>query len=185
LKVAARVDTRDILQLGCGHNYLADAVNVDLRSDLGADVVCDLNQRPWPFPDNRFRMVLAVHVLEHLHDTVAAIEEIHRVSRPGAIVKITTPHFSSPNAFTDPTHCHFFGYFSFTYFTGENIHAFRDAPMFRRLATRISFAPTRLSIINRLLDGFANQNPHRYERRLMGLLPADQLYNELEVLKNT
>jgi SAM-dependent methyltransferase len=129
-------------------------------------------------------MVLAFHVLEHLHDLVAAMEEIHRVCRPGAIVRIKTPHFSSPNAFTDPTHCRFFGYFTFHFFTGEHLHAFRDAPMFRRLATRISFAPTRFEIINKLIDRAINRGPLRYEKRFAGLLPADELYNELEVLKD-
>ena len=166
---------------------MTDAVNVDRRSGLGADVVCDLNQRPWPFPDNRFRMVLAFHVLEHLDDIVATMEEIHRVCRPGAIVRIRTPHFSSPNAFTDPTHCHFFGYFTFHFFTGEHFHAFRDAPMFRRLATRISFAPTRFKIVNKLIgliERAANREPERYEKRFAGLFQAHELYSELEVLKD-
>jgi hypothetical protein len=35
------------------------------------------------------------------------MEEIHRVCRPGAIVQLRTPHFSSALAYSDPTHRHY------------------------------------------------------------------------------
>jgi len=174
---------RDALHLGCGHNLIAGAVNVDMRADVGADVVHDLNQRPWPFPDNRFGAVIATHVIEHLHDTVATMEEIHRVCRHGATVKIVTPHFSSPNAFTDPTHCHFFGYYSFQFFTGEHPNAFGE-PQFRRRRTWLVFPPSRMRIVDRIGAGLANRNPQRYERRFSVFFPAEELHNELEVVKD-
>ena len=76
---------------------------------MGADVVHDLNCIPWPFADDTFEEVHAYDVLEHLEDVVRALEEIHRVSRHGATVHVTVPHFSSANAFTDVTHRHWFG----------------------------------------------------------------------------
>lgn len=175
---------KDVLHLGCGRNLIADAVNVDMRADVGADVVHDLNQRPWPFPDNRFGAVIATHVIEHLHDTVATMEEIHRVCCHGATVKIVTPHFSSPNAFTDPTHCHFFGYYSFEFFTGEMPNAFGDPPRFRRRKTWLVFPSTRLGIMDRLGARLAKWSPQRYERRFSAFFPAEELHNELEVVKD-
>jgi len=175
---------KDVLHLGCGHNLIAGAVNVDVRAGVGADVVHDLNQRPWPFPDNRFAAVIATHVIEHLHDTVAVMEEIHRVCRHGATVKIVTPHFSSPSAFTDPSHCRYFGYYSFHFFTGEDPNAFGDPPRFRRRKTRLVVTPMRLRIFNRIGVGLANWNPQRYERRFAVFFPAVEVQNELVVVKD-
>jgi len=175
---------KDVLHLGCGHNLIAGAVNVDVRAGVGADVVHDLNQRPWPFPDNRFAAVIATHVIEHLHDTVAVMEEIHRVCRHGATVKIVTPHFSSPSAFTDPSHCRYFGYYSFHFFTGEDPNAFGDPPRFRRRKTRLVVTPMRLRIFNRIGVGLANWNPQRYERRFVVFFPAVEVQNELVVVKD-
>jgi 2-polyprenyl-3-methyl-5-hydroxy-6-metoxy-1,4-benzoquinol methylase len=74
-----------MLNLGCGNSPMQGAVNLDRMAD----------------------------VIEHLPDTVATMEEISRVCAPGALVHITTPHFSCANAFTDPTHLHQLGYLSF------------------------------------------------------------------------
>ncbi len=174
----------DVLHLGCGHRLIAGAVNVDMRAGVGADVVHDLNQRPWPFPDNRFGAVIATHVIEHLHDTVAVMEEIHRVCRHGATVKIVTPHFSSPTAFTDPSHCRYFGYCSFHFFTGEYPNPFGDPPRFRRRNTRLVITPMRLRIFSRIGVGLANWNPQRYERRFAVFFPATEVRNELVVVKD-
>jgi SAM-dependent methyltransferase len=105
------VAARRVLNLGSGRKYLADAVNVDHQASTNPDLVHELNAIPWPLPDNHFETVLLADSLEHLEDVVATMEEIHRVCRHGAVVRITTPHFSSANSFTDPTHRHHFSYF--------------------------------------------------------------------------
>ena len=96
----------DILNLGCGKKYVPGAVNVDVTSVTNPDVVHDLNQFPWPFPDNCFREVQAFDVLEHLTDLLRVMGEIHRVCQNDAVVHITTPHFSCANSYTDLTHRH-------------------------------------------------------------------------------
>ena len=111
---------RTILHLGSGRKYDPNAVNVDLTRATSPDLVHDLDARPWPLPQDHFEEVWAYDVIEHLDDVVATMEEIHRVSRDGAVVKITVPHFSCANAFTDPTHRHYFSAASFNYFTGDN-----------------------------------------------------------------
>lgn len=175
------VDQRRILNLGCGEKQLPDAVNLDITSNTKPDLVHDLNQRPWPLPDGQFDEVLAHDVIEHLDDVVATMEEIHRVCRPGAVVKITLPHFSSANAFTDPTHRHYFGWFSFHYFTGEHQFSFYTDVRFRRRDSQIVFAP---SLINKFVWRMANRSPAEYEKRWAWMFPAWFLYFELEVLKD-
>ena len=47
------------------------------------------------------------------------MEEIFRVCKDGAIVKIKVPYFKSIGAFKDPTHKRFFTEETFTYFDKE------------------------------------------------------------------
>jgi hypothetical protein len=108
------------------------------------------------------------------------MEELHRVCRDGAVIKITTPHFSAANSFTDPTHRHHLGWHSLDYFTGEHEHAYYTRARFRTRARTLVFHPT---LLNKVVHRLANRWPDRYERRWAWLFPAWFLYFELEVLK--
>jgi SAM-dependent methyltransferase len=92
------------LHLGCGDRRLPDAINVDARPTAAADVVHDLDEYPWPFPDDRFQEVVAEHVLEHLADPGDALAECARVLEPGGTVRAVLP--VGGNAFADPDHEH-------------------------------------------------------------------------------
>jgi predicted SAM-dependent methyltransferase len=171
----------DRLNLGCGHKHLPGAVNLDVTSGTNPDIIHDLNQLPWPFPDNSFREVLAYDVIEHLEHFMPAMEEIHRVCRDGAVVRVTVPHFSCANAFTDPTHRQCFGYFSMDYVTGENELEFYTRARFKKISRRLVFHP---SLINKLIWRLANRFPEAYERRWAWIFPAWYLHFELEVQKD-
>lgn len=173
---------RRILHLGAGQKYDPAAVNVDLVAATGPDVVHDLDQTPWPFPDDRFEEVRANDVLEHLDDLVSVMEEIHRVCRDGATVRVTVPHFSCANAFTDPTHRHYFGRFSFDYFTGENELGFYSSSRFKSKKATIIFRP---SLVNKVIWRLANRYPWGYEQRWAWIFPAWFLSFELEVIKGS
>jgi len=179
-ELPTHLSDRRILQLGSGKKYCADAVNVDLVSSTGPDVVHDLDIRPWPLPDNHFREVISFDVVEHLDDVVATMDEIHRVCLGGATVRITVPHFSSANAFTDPTHRHYFSSASFNYFTGDNEFGFYTDKTFLRERAEIVFAPT---MMNKLIWRLARRWPAEYERRWAWLFPAWFLSFELRVVK--
>jgi predicted SAM-dependent methyltransferase len=170
---------RTALNLGCGQKYYEHAVNLDVpTAKVRADIWHDLNVRPWPFDDNSFREVLAYDVVEHLRDVIPTMEEIHRVCCPGATVRITVPHFSCANAFTDPTHLHYFSLFSFDYVTGD--HAFYTASRFRTIRREMLFHPT---LVNKLIWRLARRYPAEYERRWAWIFPAWFLSFELEVVK--
>jgi SAM-dependent methyltransferase len=168
------------LNLGCGRKHLPGAVNLDVTAETGPDVVHDLNRIPWPFPDERFEVVHAYDVIEHLNDVIAAVGEIRRVLKPGGVAHITVPHFSCSNAFTDPTHRHYFGWFSFDYVTGEHEHSYYTATRFRMRSRRLVFYP---SWVNKLVWRLANRWPGRYERRWAWVFPAWFLAFELEAVK--
>lgn len=103
-EVVARASTTPTLHLGSGLSPLAGATTVDLNQAVRPQVICDLNNTPWPFADNSFETIVALSIVEHLDNFLAVMGEIHRVTRPGAMVNILVPHFSSGAAFVDPTH---------------------------------------------------------------------------------
>lgn len=45
-----------------------------------------------PFPDAFFQAVMCTEVLEHTRDDRATLREIHRVTRPGGYLLLSTPH---------------------------------------------------------------------------------------------
>jgi SAM-dependent methyltransferase len=92
------------LNIGCGNQILTGWVNHDLCALPGVDVVHDLTVFPWPFDNNAFDEVLMTHVLEHLPETVKTMEELHRITRPGARTLIRVPYWNSPDMINDPTH---------------------------------------------------------------------------------
>lgn len=175
-------EPRRVLNLGAGERRREDAVNVDLVASTSPDLVHDLDERPWPLPENHFTEVLAFDVIEHLDDVVRTMEEVHRVCADGAVVRITVPHFSSANAFTDPTHRHYFSASSFHYFTGEHRFSFYTDRRFRRVHSSIVFGPT---LLNRVVSRLANRFPERYEHRWAWMFPAWFLYFELQVVKGS
>ncbi len=179
-ELAPHLADRTILHLGSGRKYDPLAVNVDLVASVKPDLVLDLDQTPWPLPDNHFREVRAYDVIEHLDDVVAVMEEIHRVSTNGAVVRITVPHFSCANAFTDITHRHYFTAASFNYFTGDNEFAFYTDRKFRRQRAEIVFEPTWM---NKVIWRLARRWPAEYERRWAWMFPAWFLSFELIVVK--
>lgn len=169
-----------VLNLGCGRRRVEGAVNVDVTEETRPDVLHDLDVRPWPFPDDYFEEVVAYDVVEHLAETIKTLEEIHRVCRHGARVKITVPHFACSNAFTDPTHRHYFGRFSFGYVTEGHELSFYSRARFVERSCRIIFHPT---LLNKLVWRLANRYPAEYERRWAWLFPAWFMSVELEVCK--
>ena len=104
------------LHLGCGNLIKKGWLNHDMVALPGVDVVHDLRQFPWPFDDGQFDDVYMKDVLEHLPDTIATMEELHRITRPGAKVYITVPYWNSCTAVGDPTHVRLFNESTFEFF---------------------------------------------------------------------
>jgi len=104
------------LNLGSSDRIIPGFLNVDILPKPGVDIVCDLN-KGIPLPDNSVEEVYAGHILEHLDDVIKIMEEIYRVCKKGAIVKIKVPYFKSIGAFKDPTHKKFFTEETFYYFS--------------------------------------------------------------------
>lgn len=107
------------LNLGCGRSPLAGWVNVDVADLPGIDVVADLDRcrtQPLPFADDSASEFFLSHVLEHIGDALALMQELHRIAEAGARLTIRSPYGSSDDAYEDPTHRHRFFMNSFQYF---------------------------------------------------------------------
>lgn len=116
------------LILGAGKlQRLPGAVHLDLHPFGGIDIVHDLNQLPWPFKDNTFTHVSAIHLVEHLQNLIQFMNECHRILKPGCSVYIETPEAGSDWDLTncDPTHVRCFRLYTWhNYFSPEGLERF-------------------------------------------------------------
>jgi SAM-dependent methyltransferase len=107
---------KDVLDFGCGTGYgtarLADRCAKITGIDISAEAVAHagrkyrhnsltfmavapVEERPLPFPNERFDVVLSFQVIEHVRDVSAYLSEINRVLRPGGLLVVATPDRSS------------------------------------------------------------------------------------------
>ncbi len=169
------------LNLGSGLKPFRGFINLDIKKYPGVDVVHDLEKFPYPFKDNTFDYVHAEDVIEHLTNIPEVMKEIHRISKPGAVVEIKVPYFRSESAFDDPTHKTFFTYKTFDHFTNK-IHP--EVPMkiylFDYLKKEFKFRKSYKVIGISLL---AKRFPHFYETLLSHIFPAGGMDIVLRVRK--
>ena len=96
------------LNLGCGYHRIEGWLNVDRFDACAPDLVWNLEQTPWPFEDDSVDEILLNHALEHLGADsdrfLAIIQELYRVCRGGATLKINVPHPRHDDFINDPTH---------------------------------------------------------------------------------
>lgn len=94
------------LHLGSGDKRFDGFVNVDYDERCSPDIIQDLEKKPWCFEDNSIDEVVAHHLLEHLGDPGFFIfmQELYRVCKPNALVKIVVPHHRHDVFLNDPTH---------------------------------------------------------------------------------
>ena len=163
---------KKILDIGCGYNKEKGAIGIDKFIDSDADVICNVDDAPFPFKDSQFEGVICKQVIEHIKDPCAFMNEIYRVAAPAASVLIQTPHFSCFYAYGDPEHKRSLSYFS--------IDKLALKGKFEIVKRRITFhrALRRWGIA-----WFANRFPRMYERFWTFIFPAEHLHFELKVVK--
>ena len=170
------------LDVGCGGRKLIGAVGMDVLALPSVDVVHNSNCIPWPFPDQTFDLVLLNHSLEHLEDIVQVMDEIHRISKPGAHIVIQVPHFRSVGAYTDPTHKHFFTSKTLDYFIdGEALsHYHYSKRLFRKCGFWYGWPHPSKNPFVQAIKSFIHSHSNFYEKYLSLIAPTKCLTWELE-----
>lgn len=92
------------LHLGSGRAYLDGWTNVDLMSDVKADLYSDILRLP--FPDGSFDEIYCVHTLEHVHRhmVMATLQHWRGLLRVGGILRLAVPDFAAICAHYTETH---------------------------------------------------------------------------------
>ncbi len=168
-------------------------MNVDI-ADYGGNEIIDLNRFPWPFEDDEVARISASHVLEHLGDFNAVVNEMWRICRPGALIEVQVPFFLSTKFYSEPDHRIPFGIRSF-----DNYEHLGDRPLrfyeqwklkwrtnyesdaqFTVESKRFHFSNF---AVLRWLNGPINIEPVIFERFFATLLTPEEVHFRLRVVK--
>lgn len=100
------------LNLGCGNDIRKGFVNADIQDNLpGVDKKVDLNIIPFPFKTDEFDFILMKSSLEFADEPFKVMEEIHRISKNGAVIELTVPYYNAPiSYFNKGFYTHLFEY---------------------------------------------------------------------------
>jgi predicted SAM-dependent methyltransferase len=84
------------LHLGCGMRHIPGYVHVDVLDAPHIDHRCSVDNL-CDFADGSVDLIYASHVLEHFgrHEVEAVLRGWYRVMRPGGVLRIAVPDFSS------------------------------------------------------------------------------------------
>lgn len=174
------------LHLWCWSDAKPGYINQDIIKFPWVDLVFDLDNFPYPFDENSLDEVYSAHVLEHVTDLGQVMEELTRICKSGAQIKVIVPYFSNPGTRADYTHKRWFTTGTFAYFHPDfpynhnakiavksyRIHFFWNRKVFLRSAP-----------INWIPDFFINLFPRVYERFFAYIFPSAEIHYLLEVIK--
>lgn len=163
--------------MGCGNKKREGAIGIDFNERTKADVIHNLNLFPYPFEDGKFDEIYIDNCLEHLSEPIKVMEEVYRISKPDALVKVIVPYFRSQWAFIDPTHLHYFTVDSFAYYDPDNQICKRyDYTLARFSVKKIVFNETlKNGLLKKLIIAIANKWPNRYEYYLSHLFILEDI----------
>jgi len=118
------------LDIGCGMRKAEGWDGIDIRPYKGVDHVLNVGKDPYPYEDNTFDEVKAIHLLEHLYpeELFHCVEEVWRVCKPKGFFYIEVPKAMTPAYFAHPDHKIQFVQDSFAFFQvphqGLDVHGY-------------------------------------------------------------
>ena len=171
------------LDIGCGGAKLPGYVGMDVFPLPGIDVIHSFDDLPYPFADDSFDEVKCYNALEHVADFVATVAEIHRILRPGGVLKVLCPHYSGPDAYRDPTHRTFFAWTTFDMFTGGLSYGSPHSGKFAIRRRMFGMPEGGRGGLWAIPKAFGNRFPDAYERYFCWMMPAKAIYYELVAQK--
>ena len=174
--------TEKIIDLGCGPNKVDGAYGVDKHPYPGVDQSFDLDVIPWPLQSDTYSHIYVRHVIEHVADIPALLNEIHRIACDNALVTIITPHYSSANSWDDPTHRWHLSCKWHTGFTDDQYMA-QQIGHFEHVSTDLQFSRRSLrSLIPRIMVTLAGRD--WWEKHYAFVYRARNMTTQLRVRKD-
>jgi Methylase involved in ubiquinone/menaquinone biosynthesis len=179
-----------ILDVGCGANKYEGAIGLDNNPRTAADVIHDLGEIPYPFPDDEFDLIVSRHVVEHVPDVMAFITELYRITKPGGRIRLVTPHYTNPDWATDPTHRNHFNSYSFNTFTERQVFDFYTDVELKPIKNYVSLLNLWRALGIEFLVNLDQKNSRfRFARKfwehyLSYIFRGKELHFEFEVVKN-
>ena len=108
------------LDIACGENKTGGFVGMDVRELPGVDIVWDLENYPYPLPDDCVSEAIASHYLEHINPAkfgmIKFMDEIWRIMKVDCKFAVLLPYGGSPRYWQDPTHINGCNENTFRYF---------------------------------------------------------------------
>jgi len=109
------------LDIACGASKQGpDWVGIDIQPLKGVDVVHNLEEYPWPLPNECVSVAVASHYIEHINPAnfgvINFFNEVWRVLKYDGELGIITPYAGSYGFWQDPTHLKGYNEASFYYF---------------------------------------------------------------------
>jgi len=166
------------LNLGCGKDIKPGYVNLDVAKLPGVDVVWDINKLPLPFKKEEFDEIYCKDILEHV-EYIPLLKELHRILKKGEKIIIRVPHFTSKNAYADPTHRKYFSRETLSYFIKNHNRDYYFDFNFSSIKTYLEFDKKWYLPWNFILELIFNLNWRLlgfYELTPLRIFPADTLW---------
>ncbi len=185
------------LELGCGNNKSDSSfIGIDLLDTPAVDVVGDVYTVLKAVPRESISAIYSSHFVEHIPDLQKFLTEAARVLKPSAKMEIVVPHFSNPWFYSDPTHTKYFGLYTMSYFSVDNLLS-RKVPTYDHeihydlQAVNLTFKSGRpfygRHIIRAILGKFFNSTNYLkefWEENLSGLISCYEISYTLVKRKN-
>ena len=173
------------LDVGCGLRKAAGAIGIDKDPNTQTDVIHDLNHFPYPFTYNEFDEIICNHVLEHLDDFEKVMNELHRITRNGGIIRIRVPHYTGVAAWGHTGHKRAFSaHIANCIRISMGTKFYVDKTSLHYLLYTDRDACLRNRILSAIIDRILNTNI-KFSDRFLGYWIGGimELYMELKVLK--
>jgi predicted SAM-dependent methyltransferase len=96
-----------LVDLGCGEGKQPNFIGIDRREVEGVDIVHDLEDFPWPLPDESCHTLIAKHLYEHIKPwhSLDFMNEAWRILKIDGQFAMAMPYGLSFGYQQDPTHC--------------------------------------------------------------------------------
>lgn len=180
------------IEIGCGSKKINDKfIGIDLIDTDCVDIVGDAMNILSNFPDLSVGAIHSSHFIEHVPDLEPLLSEFLRVLKPNGYIELTAPHFSNPFFYSDPTHKSFFGLYTMSYFSRDEILS-RRVPSYSRvdglelISIRLVFKSLRPRYLRHLtfkvfeflfnLNGWMQE---LYEEIFSGIIPCYEVVYKL------